>query len=203
MSWNETESVVLKMLRYKREYAQSSIKGIQTDAIVMERLTSSPRIIDIFGHCGTSTIVEPMPFEVISAVIPGDGRIEQKELDKFDDVYPMNNFTIDEKLQMAIDMAEAIADLHGYKGGVIVHDDVKLKQWMMHQTKRAKLGDFNRAEMMDWNEEMQSYCSYSNGEVYGIVSTTILSVRLRSLLSTTPDLIESTVVILQSTAPIS
>ena len=127
MSWNETESVVLKILRYKREYGQSSIKGIQTDAIVMERLTSSPRIIDIFGHCGTSTIVEPMQFEVISAVIPGEGRIEQKELDKFDDVHPMNNFTIEEKLQMAIDMAEAIADLHGYQGGVIVHDDVKLK----------------------------------------------------------------------------
>ena len=41
----------------------------------------------------------------------------------------------------------------------------------MHPNKRAKLGDFNRAEMMDWNEEMQAYCSYSNGEVYGIVSS--------------------------------
>lgn len=171
----------------------------------MERLTSSPRIIDIFGHCGTSTIVEPMQFEVIDAVIPGEGRIEQKELDKFDDVHPMNNFTIEEKLQMAIDMAEAIADLHGYQGGVIVHDDIKLKQWMMHPNKRAKLGDFNRAEMMDWNEEKQAYCSYANGEVYGIVSSFIIwNARLHSLAAdyhSSPN--ESTLVILQSTAPIS
>jgi hypothetical protein len=117
----------------------------------------------------------------------------------------MNNFTIEEKLQMAIDMAEAIADLHGYQGGVIVHDDIKLKQWMMHPNKRAKLGDFNRAEIMDWNEEKQAYCSYANGEVYGIVSSFIIrNARLHSLAAdyhSSPN--ESTLVILQSTAPIS
>lgn len=161
------------MLRFKRDYTQGSMKGIQKDAIVMERLTSSPRIIDIFGHCGTSTIVEPMEYEVIDAVIPGEGRIKQKELDKFDNLEPMNNFTVEEKLQMALVMAEAIADLHGYEGGVIVHDDIKLKQWLMHDPRsqvHAKLGDFNRAEMMEWNEENQTYCTYANGEVWGIVS---------------------------------
>jgi hypothetical protein len=68
-------------------------------------------------------------------------------------------------------MAESIADLHGYPEGVVVHDDIQLCQWLEHSDGRIKLGDFNRAEMMEWNDTDNSYCKYENGEVNGNVST--------------------------------
>lgn len=98
--------------------------------------------------------------------------IKQKYLDKFDDVHPMNNYTIGEKLEIALQMAESLADLHGYEGGVIVHDDVQLCQWLRNANGTLKLGDFNRAEMMEWNDEKQQYCKHENGLVNGNVSST-------------------------------
>lgn len=167
---NKTETSILKNLRIKLAFTIENMKGIQRDAIVMERLTKSPRIVDVYGYCATSTIVEALSYEVEEYVVPGTGMAKQKDLDKFGDIHPMNNFTIDEKLDIALEMAESLADLHGYEGGVIVHDDVQICQWLEHKDGRLKLGDFNRAEMMEWNDEKNKYCKHDNGYVNGNVS---------------------------------
>jgi thiamine kinase-like enzyme len=44
---------------------------------------------------------------------------------------------------MAVEMAESIAILHGFKDGVIVHNDIQLRQWLRTREGRLKLGDFN------------------------------------------------------------
>ena len=64
-------------------------------------------------------------------------------------------------------MAESIADLHGFKDGIIVHDDIQLCQWLRTKDGTLKLGDFNRAEVMLWDEKEQKYCTYNNGKGYG------------------------------------
>jgi hypothetical protein len=55
------------------------------------------------------------------------------------DVHPMNNLTAVEKLDMALVMAESLADIHGYKGGVIAHGDVHPDQWLRSSTGQVKL----------------------------------------------------------------
>ena len=45
------------------------------------------------------------------------GMAKQKDLDKFEGLHPMNDYTIEEKLYTALEMAESIADLHGYPKG--------------------------------------------------------------------------------------
>lgn len=164
------ENVILKTMRAKREVDVERMKEMQRDAIIMERLTSSPRIVDIFGYCGTSSIVETLPYELEEYIVPGDGMAKQKDLDQYDDVHPMNHYTIEEKLYIALKMAESIADLHGFEGGVIVHDDVQLCQWLVDPQGNIKLGDFNRGEMMEWNERKKAYCKHENGYVNGNVS---------------------------------
>jgi hypothetical protein len=106
----------------------------------------------------------------------------------------MNEFNVSEKLGIALEMAESLADLHGYRcvcvqynvaflsihllilpfsaasEGIIVHDDVQLCQWLRSYDNKLLLGDFNRAEVMEWNEKNNSYCKYKNGYVYGNVS---------------------------------
>jgi hypothetical protein len=113
------EHLVMKRSRYKFEFNIGDFHSTLRDALIMERLTASPRIIDAFAHCGTTVLVEPIPFEVEEYVVPGEGFIKQDELHDEIDVRPMNNFTIEEKLHTALEMAESLADLHGFKDGVM------------------------------------------------------------------------------------
>jgi hypothetical protein len=51
-----------------------------------------------------------------------------------------------------------------------VHDDVQLCQWLRKKDGKLKLGDFNRADIMTFNEEEGEYCKYNNGQGFGNVS---------------------------------
>jgi hypothetical protein len=51
-----------------------------------------------------------------------------------------------------------------------VHGDVQLQQWLGTQEGKLKLGDFNRAEVMDYDPVRGKYCKYNNGDCYGNVS---------------------------------
>jgi len=161
-----SEAIVLKTLRGVHDFTARVMLMVQRDAIIMERLTSSPRIINMYGHCGTSITVEPISYELELYVVP-NGYKKKGELGDQYEVKPQNDFQPIEKLEMALDMAESLAVLHGYEGGVIVHDDVQLCQWLRTKRGTLVLGDFNRAEIMNWDHEKEAYCRYSNGLSYG------------------------------------
>lgn len=131
---------------------------IQKEAIIMERLSASPRIISIYGYCSTTILAEAMESEVWRDIIPGTGRISQEELDELDDVYSQNDFSSQEKLDMSIEMAEALADLHGFEGGVILHGDTHPEQWLRSKDGRLVLNDFNNAEILDYATALGTYC---------------------------------------------
>jgi hypothetical protein len=164
---------VLKTIRIaNHNITHKTLATVRKDALIMERLTSSPRIIDIYGYCGTSMAVEYVENEMESNIVPGTGYMTedlQKMHDWFD-VHPRNSYSAEEKLKLALSMAESLADLHGFKDGVIVHDDVQLCQWLKKKkTGTLKLGDFNRAGLMLFDETANKYCKYSNGGCYGNV----------------------------------
>jgi len=64
-------------------------------------------------------------------------------------------------------MAEAIADLHGFKDGVILHGDIQLSQYLFSRDGQLKLNDFNRAEVLLWDTEKRDYCRHTIGLPYG------------------------------------
>jgi len=168
---------VLKVARYtKHEMNYRPLFNARRDAIIMERLTSSDKIVDIFGLCGSSVMVESLPNELENKIVPGGGWMKHEDLKDSDDVDIQNNFTVPEKLYLALEMAESIAVLHGFKDGVIVHDDIQLCQWLRNDSGKLKLGDFNRARVLGWNEKKQEYCSYDNGRGYGNVSLLFMCV---------------------------
>ncbi len=82
-----------------------------------------------------------------------------------DNLESANNLTSSEKLQFALQMAQGIAALHGFPDGMIVHNDVQPAQFLIGNSDEhiLKLSDFNRAEIMLWDEEHQEYCRYRNG----------------------------------------
>lgn len=53
------------MIRYSQlddmEYAT---QGIRDDALIMERLSLSPRIMNIYGHCGTANYTYTVKLEL-------------------------------------------------------------------------------------------------------------------------------------------
>ena len=161
-------SAILKTPRMKHSIDDGFLNEVWTEAIIMERMTYSPRIIDIYGHCSASTMVEVVPIEFEEAVVFDEGFEYPELVEKRNrnGVRPYNNFTSSEKLHFALDMAESLADLHGFKEGVIVHDDVQMCQWLRTPDGRLKLGDFNRATIMSWDLLKGEYCKFNNGEAF-------------------------------------
>ena len=62
--------------------------------------------------------------------------------------------------------------VHHFKDGVIIHDDIQLSQflWTDETKTSVRLNDFNRAEVMFWDEEFEEYCRFHNGRGHGDVS---------------------------------
>ena len=72
-----------------------------------------------------------------------------------------NNLTSTKKLDFAIFMAKSLADLHGFKGGPIIHADTHIEQWLIAPDGSTKLNDFNNAKTARWHQENQEYCTSS------------------------------------------
>ena len=61
--------------------------------------------------------MQAMPHELEEIIVPGEGMAKQEDLP--DIVKPLNDYNVEEKLDIALTMAESIADLHGFKDGVM------------------------------------------------------------------------------------
>lgn len=161
---------VLKALRLSEkadlDYGWWAGRHIFNEALIMERTSSSPRTIDIYGHCYTSILVE-FGYEISQRIVQGveysgRGRITQEDLDALqtEDVHPFNDFGPEEKLDIALMMAEGIAVMHGHHEGVIVNDDVHPDQWLVNKDGLIKFNDFNNARVLDFDAEYNEYCKY-------------------------------------------
>jgi hypothetical protein len=160
--------LILKTSKFEFDINYKTLHQVHREANVMERLSSNPSIVDIYGHCGGSVAAEAISYEVERYVVPGSGYVNPGlGADQPADLSPQSDFTPSEKFRMALAMAESIAALHGYHDGVIVHDDIQLRQWLQTKDGILKLGDFNRAYVLDWNDSTQAYCSYNNGQAFG------------------------------------
>jgi hypothetical protein len=63
------EGAVLKTLRMKHDFTPRIFANVQRDAVIMERMTSSRYIVNIFGHCAASLSVEPVAFEIEEYIV--------------------------------------------------------------------------------------------------------------------------------------
>jgi serine/threonine protein kinase len=147
-----------------------SFRKIQREAIIMERLTSSAYIVNIHGHCGLSVLAETSEDSVVTTIIPQSDHVVQTNAAHFQS---NNNLTSIEKLKMAIEMSQAIADIHGFSGGRIVHGDIHPVQWLRaRKTGTLKLNDFNNAEILAVNRRRTAngnvtYCKTNRGDWSG------------------------------------
>ena len=156
------------------EFTILDISRIRKESIVHEVFTSSPLIMDIYGYCGASIMIESMTTDLHKYVIHENGHFDQQLLDRIVDdpnsrtssSISLNNFTTSQKVQIALEMAESLATMHGYYRGQIIHSDVHIEQWLLDSKGNVKLNDFNRATLSKWNTttaslppQEQQYCT--------------------------------------------
>jgi serine/threonine protein kinase len=139
------DKVALKMLRWESEFVDFGPREYeihQMDAIVTDRLTASPRIIDIFGFCAQSSFNEFADMDLGNFF-----REQQHETIKH---------TWTQSLNLAHEAALALADLHNPDGDdksnytTIAHRDLK-PQNVIFVNGQLKLNDFNDAHLLQWN----------------------------------------------------
>jgi hypothetical protein len=112
----------------------------QVDAFVAEinlvATLSHPRIVEFVGVAGLHKTGLQALFEYIAG---GDLK---RYLDSQPPTNPAHHSWTPEKLQIAIDIADALAYLHTRTPKPVVHRDLKSRNVMLTSDRRAKLGDF-------------------------------------------------------------
>ena len=165
-------SAVFKSMKLSNENYDSNllanIEMSRIDALVMDLLSASPRITNIYSYCAQGSITEYCPTQVEEDIVKEefyDGTFLPGEEDE---PTTRNNLTVTEKLQYALDFARPLAEMHGLRDGVILHVDVKPDNYFRGYDGIIKLVDFNRAEPLLYDEETGQYCQQNEGSYYTI-----------------------------------
>ena len=153
----------MKMLNWRYDFTYEDFEYMRMDAIVNEKLNGNPEIVHSYAFCGNSIIGEAMALGDLLEVAFSSGKGRHVPIkDNEKNLVVHNALSGTQKLELSLQMAESVMLLHAYPGGVIVHDDIYLSQFLLSGEGKLKLNDFNRAEIMLWNEKDQEYCKYRN-----------------------------------------
>jgi hypothetical protein len=145
-SCRQTALLTLSFLvsRYEHNFEDAHFEHDRIDAVAMERLTSSPHVINVFGFCGHSVLTE---YADVSRV----GELADKAKKK-----PLA------RLKIASDIANGLADVHGIDGdgdATFVHLDVNPAN-VVSVGGTLKLNDFNIGIIRRWNTTSNSPCGF-------------------------------------------
>lgn len=160
MVWKVNDPVgqggALKTMIYKSAvFDRSKAEHTRIDAILSERLTSSPHVIDMYGVCGQSTISE--------VGVVDDKWVTRKRKVSGDDSSEPTHRTNLEKLDLARQLAHALADFHGAGGSdkeaVAVWRNLK-SQNVLFVNGKLKINDFDDAILFRKNATDGTACKF-------------------------------------------
>lgn len=150
---------ILKSIRYNHDYEPRNYDRHRRDAVTMERLSSSPFVMNIYAACGNSGLFEY-----------ADGGSLDDSIWYSDDKKPWSS---KERLVVAYQAVSGIADMHNIgKEGVpsIAHTDITTQQFVyVNEAGVYKLNDFNRARFLPRNKKTNAICTYKVGNNPGSV----------------------------------
>lgn len=145
-------SLALKTMRYMHEFIDRNFDRHRRDALVMERLSLSPSVVNIYSSCGSTTMTE----------LATQGSIS-------DYIWPLQgNSTLTplQRLQIAIKITEGVNDLHnidieGYT--TVAHTDISPSQFLVVNVSTIKINDFNRCRFIGRNAKTRESCPFQIG----------------------------------------
>jgi hypothetical protein len=141
-----TELQALKVIKGEHEVDDRNFDRHRRDALVLERLTSSPNIVDIYGFCGNTLLTEFVS-KTLKDVVKQD---EEDKNAAVAEAYPTRT-TPEGRLRLALDVARGLEAIHSIPGGPIIHADIQSEQFLVTSDGTVKLNDFNRCRFMPTN----------------------------------------------------
>eukprot|EP00563_Minutocellus_polymorphus_P004604 CAMPEP_0181031258 /NCGR_PEP_ID=MMETSP1070-20121207/6140_1 /TAXON_ID=265543 /ORGANISM="Minutocellus polymorphus, Strain NH13" /LENGTH=668 /DNA_ID=CAMNT_0023108631 /DNA_START=64 /DNA_END=2070 /DNA_ORIENTATION=+ len=147
---------VLKAMKQEHPYDFRNNDRHRRDALVMERLSSSKYVVDIYAYCGNSVLSEYVG-RTLDDIIYHEENLDEgketpagKELERLLDRLPeWTRDTPPGRIRLALDVFRGISELHEIDGGPIVHADLQAKQFLVDpSTKTIRINDFNRCRML-------------------------------------------------------
>ena len=152
---------VLKAMKQEHPYDFRNHDRHRRDALVMERLSSSKYVVDLYAYCGNSVLSEYVGRTLDDFLYQKDKGKEEgeeeeeeekedKELKRLLDKLPeLTRDTPAGRVRLALDVFRGIAELHEIDGGPIVHADLQAKQFLLDpSTRTIRINDFNRCRML-------------------------------------------------------
>ena len=110
----------------------------------MERLASSPLVMNVYGFCGVSVVTER-----------GTGDIAMT----------VNHLSPRKKVNLAIKIARSIVAVHEVDGRgsdvSLVHNDINISNWLLGRSNEPLLNDFNISVLMMKDRRTRKSCSFT------------------------------------------
>lgn len=142
--------VALKSKLYDVEWTKRNFDRYRRDAVCLERLSSSPLILDIYSFCGVTAFIQYCTQGDLGRAIRRRGE----------------SWTSSKKLQIAIQVMEAIAAVHNVDRegrASIAHTDISTDQFLNVGEDNFILNDFNRMRGIGWDEDKDQACGFNVG----------------------------------------
>ena len=145
----------LKTLRYenKKNFDLRNFDRHRRDAVSMGQLTSSPLVVDIYGHCSNSALFDWGEGGDLESIFQREPNISKERL-----------------LHIAYNVSLSIAHAHNFDDRgrpTIAHTDIKPDQFL-YQDGYYRLTDFNRVRFLMWNKRKDEQCGFHVGKNGGI-----------------------------------
>jgi len=141
--WKLGEEAALKMTKLHHVEARKSLyESWRMDAMISERLTSSPRVLDIYGHCGLAT------FNQVGIIDP--------------QWYKQHHQSLADKMWLALELARALADVHSIDGNdtvTAVWHNMKPEN-VLFVGNQLKITDFDESILLRWHNSTKKTCKF-------------------------------------------
>lgn len=123
------EEAVLKMMKSEHPIDQRNFDRHRRDALVMERLTSSPNVISMHGFCGNTVLTEHGGMTLDEYifddhVIENNSTMEEQQHQQYGEYTKFDRTTSLGKLQLSLEVIRGIQALHNVSICVIQFHDM-------------------------------------------------------------------------------
>jgi hypothetical protein len=146
---------VLKMMKGEHEVDERNMDRHRRDALVMERLTSSPYIVSMYAYCGNSVLTEYVATDLDSVIYNENDSTTTRQ-------------TPEGRLRLALGIAKGVQAMHETEGGPIIHADIVPQQFLVANDGTVKLNDFNRCRFIPHKNSTGEACDVKIPSAPGI-----------------------------------
>ena len=142
-------TAALKILLQEQDFDSKNFERHRVDALISERMSSSPHCADIYGFCGQTSLTEF-----------GQGTLEK---------YRWDEHSSDKLIKVVLEAARGVKSVHSIGAQninrnfqtLLVHNDIKPSQFLKVND-NYKLNDFNKAVFISYDKKEGKVCPFFN-----------------------------------------